>query len=70
MRKPISKHALRRALEQAHTEGMIRWEEPTGAVVDRIWHEIEKEAYTGGRKKPLIREGVVRAEPADAAVEM
>ena len=61
MRKPISKHGLRRALEQAQAEGMISWDEPTGAVVDRIWHDIGKEAYNAGRKKD-----VSRSEPLEA----
>ncbi len=55
MRKPISKHALRRALERVHADGHIHWEEPIGTVVDRIWHEIEKRSYNGARKKPLSR---------------
>ncbi|HEX2091964.1 MAG TPA: hypothetical protein VHG28_06155 [Longimicrobiaceae bacterium] len=50
MRKPISKHALRRAMERVQGEGLLQWSEPTGAVVDRVWHEIEKEAFNG--KKP------------------
>lgn len=50
MRKPVSKHALRRAMEKVEAEGRIEWKEPVGAVVDRIWHEIERESYTGGRK--------------------
>ena len=62
MRKPISKHGLRRALEQAHADGVIRWDEPTGAVVDRIWHDIEKEAFNSGRKKPAARNGAARSE--------
>ncbi len=58
MRKPISKHGLRRALEQAQAEGMIHWDEPTGAVVDRLWRDIEKGAYNSPRKKPVVRDGV------------
>ncbi len=58
MRKPISKHALRRALSKVHSEGRIQWDEPIGAVVDRIWHEIEKSSYNGGRKKPASRDTV------------
>ena len=50
MRKPVSKHALRRALEAVHAEGRIGWEQPTGAVVDRIWHHIEKQAHGGPRR--------------------
>jgi DNA-binding FadR family transcriptional regulator len=56
MRKPISKHALRRALERVQAEGLIQWDQPTGAVVDRVWHEIEKKSYNGGRKKPVSRD--------------
>ena len=63
MRKPISKHALRRALERVQAGGYISWEEPTGTVVDRIWHEIERKSYDGRRKKPLSRESV-RTAPA------
>lgn len=63
MRKPISKHALRRALDKVHAEGRLQWTEPAGAVVDRIWHEIEKESYNGSRKRPLSRD-TVRTAPA------
>ena len=52
MRKPVSKHALRRALERVMEEGRIHLEDPTGAVVDRLWHEIEKEMYGADGKKP------------------
>ncbi len=55
MRKPISKHALRRALERVHAEGHLQWDEPVGTVVDRIWREIEKKSYNGARKKPVSR---------------
>jgi hypothetical protein len=50
MRKPVSKHALRRALERVMEEGRIHLEDPTGAVVDRLWHEIEKEMYSDAKK--------------------
>jgi hypothetical protein len=50
MRKPVSKHALRRALERVMEEGRIHLEDPTGAVVDRLWHEIEKEMYADAKK--------------------
>ena len=62
MRKPVSKHALRRALEAIHAEGRIRWDEPTGAVVDRVWHHIEKQAHNQ-RRKPVARDSI-RGEPA------
>lgn len=52
MRKPVSKHALRRALERVMAEGRIHLEDPTGAVVDRLWHEIEREMYGQDAKKP------------------
>lgn len=58
MRKPISKHALRRALEQVHSDGFLQWEEPVGTVVDKIWHEIGKRSYNGSRKKAVSRETV------------
>lgn len=47
MRKPISKHALRRAMERVQDEGLLKWEDPTGSVIDRVWHELEKEAFNG-----------------------
>ena len=62
MRKPISKHALRRALERVREDGMIAWSEPVGTVVDRIWHEIGKKSYNAPRKKPLSR-ATVRTAP-------
>jgi hypothetical protein len=65
MRKPVSKHALRRALESVQAEGRIRWEDPTGAVVDRLWHHIEKQAH-GQRRKPVSRDSVREGEPVAA----
>ncbi|WP_420126914.1 hypothetical protein [Longimicrobium sp.] len=59
MRKPVSKHALRRAMEQAREEGIIAWDEPTGAVVDHVWHQLAKQALEG---KP--RTGQERASDA------
>jgi hypothetical protein len=56
MRKPVSKHALRRAMEQARDEGMLAWDGPTAAVVDHVWHQIAREAVDG---KP--RTGQARA---------
>ena len=56
MRKPVSKHALRRSLEQVIEEGLIHIDEPIGTVVDRLWHYIEKEAYeSDGRAKHDLR---------------
>jgi hypothetical protein len=65
MRKPVSKHALRRALEAVQAEGRIGWEGPTGSVVDRLWHHVEKQAH-GQRKKTLSRDSVRAGEPAAA----
>jgi DNA-binding FadR family transcriptional regulator len=59
MRKPVSKHALRRAMEQARAEGMIAWSEPTGTVVDQVWHQLARQAFEG---KP--RGGQERASEA------
>ncbi len=56
MRKPVSKHALRRSMEQVMAEGLIHIEEPIGTVVDRLWHFVEKEAFEGdARKKQAVR---------------
>jgi hypothetical protein len=65
MRKPLSKHAIRRALEALHAEGRIQWDEPTGSVVDQLWHHIEKQAH-GQRRKPLTRDTLRIREPAAA----
>jgi DNA-binding FadR family transcriptional regulator len=79
MRKPISKHALRRAIERVHTEGLIQWNQPVGTVVDRIWHELEKNSYNGTRKKPVSRDTLrdpalveiadIDASPSEVATE-
>ncbi len=66
MRKPVSKHALRRAMERAQAEGIVAWEDPTGTVVDRIWHLIEREAIPGARRKPVDRDSIRTAAPAGA----
>jgi hypothetical protein len=68
MNKPISKHALRRAMERVSAEGVIRYDQPIGGVVDRLWHEIEKSSYTAARKKPATRSGprvLAAAEPPE-----
>ncbi len=62
MRKPISKHALRRAMERVHGEGLLQWSDPTGSVIDRVWHELEKEAFTG--KKPSGRDAARKGRVA------
>ena len=55
MNKPISKHALRRAMEKVDAEGLIRCEGPIGAVVDRIWHEVEKASFNEPKKRAAPR---------------
>lgn len=56
MRKPVSKHALRRSLEQVMGEGLIHIDEPIGTVVDRLWHFVQKDALDGApRKKQAVR---------------
>jgi hypothetical protein len=60
MRKPVSKHALRRAMEQARHEGVIAWEEPTGAVVDHVWHQIARQALEGKPRTGQARAAVAR----------
>ncbi len=62
MRKPVSKHALRRAYENALAEGLIESSVPAGTVVDHLWHHIEKQAY-GVRKRPVERASVRVVEP-------
>lgn len=66
MRKPISKHALRRALERVRADGRIHWDEPVGTVVDQIWHELEKRNYNSGRKKPISRETVRKTQAPES----
>ena len=67
MRKPVSKHALRRAMEQLRNEGRLRWDDPIGAVVDQLWHQLEKEAF-GARKKPVSRDAARGREPVGEPV--
>lgn len=66
MRKPISKHALRRAMERVQAEGLLQWSEPVGTVVDRLWHEVEKEAFNA--KKPAAPRTPARKRATAAAV--
>ena len=63
MNKPISTHALRRAFAKVSAEGYIRFDEPIGTVVDRLWHEVEKGSYNGARKKAAPR-AASRPSPA------
>jgi hypothetical protein len=69
MRKPISKHGLRRALDRVQSEGHIAYNAPVGTVVDKIWHELEKKNYNGGRKKPITRESVRTAAPPEVELD-
>ena len=67
MRKPVSKHALRRAMEQARAEGVVAWNEPTGAVIDRVWHQLAREAFEGKpRGAPQRAAAARRRQPAAA----
>lgn len=68
MRKPVSKNALRRAFDKAMTEGQIQCSVPVNTVVDGIWHDLEKETYNGGRKKPPPRRAL-RTPPAPDIAE-
>ena len=63
MNKPISKHALRRAMEKVSAEGLVQCAVPIGTVVNQLWHELEKASYIGARKRPDGR-GAARAAPA------
>ena len=69
MRKPISKHGLRRALERVQAEGHIDYKVPVGTVVDKIWHELEKKSYGGTRKKPIARDSVRTAPVAEVDLD-
>lgn len=64
MRKPISKNALRRAMDRAVSEGQVQCSVPVNTVVDRIWHEMERENYDSPRKRPEPRDSL-RAAPAN-----
>ena len=63
MRKPVSKNSLRRAMDKAVAEGQIECAVPLNTVIDRIWHEMERENYNGGRKKTPLREPARTAAP-------
>lgn len=55
MRKPVSKNSLRRAMDKVVAEGQLQSNVPLNTVIDRIWHEMERENYNGGRKKAAPR---------------
>lgn len=65
MRKPISKNSLRRAFDKALAEGQLQCSVPVNTVVDRIWHEMERENYESGRKRTDARESIRTAPLAD-----
>ena len=69
MRKPISKHGLRRALDRVQSEGHIAYNAPVGTVVDKIWHELEKRNYNSTRKKPITRDSVRTVALPDVELE-
>lgn len=58
MRKPISKHALRRALDQVQSEGHLQYNKPVGTIVDQLWHELGKQNYESSRKRSISRDTV------------
>ena len=67
MRKPVSKHALRRALERVQAEGRLHFEGPVNTLVDQVWHHLEKEALNGGVRKGVARSVAARRrEPVEA----
>ena len=68
MRKPVSKNSLRRAFDKAVADGQLECSVPVNTVVDRIWHEMQRENYNGGRKKTTSRE-TVRTVGAAVAVD-
>lgn len=67
MRKPVSKHALRRAMEQARADGVVAWTEPTGAVVDHLWHQLAREAFEGKTPRAPQRAAAARRRQPAAA---
>jgi hypothetical protein len=71
MRKPVSKNSLRRALDKAVADGQLQCAVPLNTVIDRIWHDMEREAYNGGKKKATTRTSVRTAavgKPVDSEV--
>lgn len=64
MRKPVSKNSLRRAMDRAIADGQLECTVPLNTVIDRIWHDMARENYNGGRKKPS-RESIRTAPVAD-----
>ena len=67
MRKPVSKNSLRRAMDRAVADGQVHFNVPLNTVIDRIWHDIVRENYNGGRKKPS--RASIRTAPAGDPLE-
>jgi DNA-binding GntR family transcriptional regulator len=67
MRKPVSKHALRRALERARADGLVTWNGPTGALVDHVWHQVTREAFQGKPRSDPDRAAAARRREPIAA---
>jgi DNA-binding FadR family transcriptional regulator len=63
MRKPVSKHALRRAIERARADGLLSWNQPTGTVVDHVWHRLAREAFEGKPREAQARAAAPRRRP-------
>ena len=64
MRKPVSKNSLRRAMDRAVADGQVQCDVPLNTVIDRIWHDMVRENYNGGRKKSS-RETIRTATPGE-----
>ena len=45
---------------------MVQWDEPAGAVVDRIWHLISREALEGKPATGAARAVTARRRPPAA----
>ena len=67
MRKPVSKNSLRRAMDKVVADGQLECAVPLNTVIDRIWHEMERENYTAQRKRSS-RE-TVRTAPVSEPVD-
>jgi hypothetical protein len=70
MRKPVSKNSLRRAMDKAVAEGQIQATVPLNTVIDKIWHEMERENYNAGRKKapPRVPRTAAVGPPVDSEI--
>lgn len=67
MRKPVSKNSLRRAINRAVADGQVHFDVPLNTVIDRIWHDMVRENYNGGRKKPS--RATIRTAPVGEPLE-